>query len=72
MERKRDWLKNTFNHTMAKNYKKGISSNQIVSVIDILPTIIDIAGGKSYGLDGKSFLSILKGKDKPIKIMYMA
>ena len=52
---------------MAKNYKGEISSNQIVSVIDILPTIIDIAGGKSYGLDGKSFLSILKGKDKPIK-----
>ena len=50
-----------------KIIKEGISSNQIVSVIDILPTIIDIAGGKSYGLDGKSFLSILKGKDKPIK-----
>lgn len=50
-----------------KIIKKGISSNQIVSVIDILPTIIDLAGGKSYGLDGKSFLSILKGKDKPIK-----
>jgi uncharacterized sulfatase len=50
-----------------KIIKKGIASNQIVSVIDILPTIIDIAGGKSNGLDGKSFLSILRGKEKPIK-----
>jgi len=50
-----------------KKIKKGAHSDQIVSVIDILPTIIDIIGGKVSDLDGKSFLPILKGKDKPIK-----
>ena len=44
-----------------------LKDDQIVSVIDILPTIIDIIGGKVSDLDGKSFLPILNRKDKPIK-----
>ncbi len=50
-----------------KKIKKGTYTDQIVSVVDILPTIIDIIGGKVSDLDGKSFLPILNGKDKPIK-----
>lgn len=45
----------------------GSSSNQMVSVVDILPTILDITGIDSKSLDGKSFLSILEGKEKPIR-----
>ena len=45
----------------------GSSSNQMVSVVDILPTILNIIGIDSKSLDGKSFLSILEGEEKPIR-----
>ena len=40
--------------------KKGTRTNAMVSWVDIFPTLIDMAGGKSpEGIDGKSFASIL-------------
>ena len=41
----------------------GSVSNQMVSVIDILPTIIDIAHGSKQPMDGASFLPILEGNE---------
>lgn len=47
--------------------KPGTASNTMVSYIDVMPTIIDIIGGKiPKDIDGKSFLPVLKGKEKPI------
>lgn len=43
--------------------KAGVRSNAMVSWIDILPTFIDIAGGKvPEGIDGRSFKDVLQGK----------
>lgn len=40
----------------------GASSGALVSSVDILPTLIDMAGGSApAGLDGKSFLPVLRG-----------
>lgn len=40
-------------------------TNAMASWIDILPTLIDVAGGKvPEGIDGKSFLKVLRGEEK--------
>jgi N-sulfoglucosamine sulfohydrolase len=45
--------------------KAASETSAIVQYEDITPTLIDIAGGKAIaGLDGKSFLPVLKGKSK--------
>jgi uncharacterized sulfatase len=37
----------------------------MISLVDVLPTFIELAGGKpSEGLDGKSFLPLLEGRAK--------
>lgn len=42
-------------------------STQLIHFTDVLPTLIDIAGGApDSSMDGKSFLPLLKGLDKPI------
>jgi len=47
-----------------KVIKAGTTSNQLIHYIDVLPTFMDVAGGKvPENIDGKSFLSILKGND---------
>lgn len=47
-----------------KVIKAGTTSNELIHYTDVLPTFMDIAGGKvSENIDGKSFLSILKGND---------
>lgn len=47
--------------------KPNSHSAQLIHFTDVLPTFIDIAGGKlDENLDGKSFLAMLKGVDKPI------
>ncbi len=47
-----------------KVIKAGTISNQLTHYTDVLPTFMDIAGGKvPENIDGKSFLSILKGND---------
>lgn len=41
--------------------------NQLVSFVDIVPTFIELAGGiPPTEIDGKSFVSFLKGKDESI------
>lgn len=41
--------------------------NQLVSFVDIVPTFIELAGGSPpTEIDGKSFVSFLKGKDESI------
>ncbi|WP_207534604.1 sulfatase family protein [Desertivirga arenae] len=43
--------------------RPGTENSAIVQYEDITPTLVDIAGGKPIaGLDGKSFLSVIKGK----------
>lgn len=44
--------------------KAGTKSGQLIHYTDVLPTFIEIAGGKAvHDMDGKSFLPLLKGKD---------
>ncbi len=46
----------------------GIKSDAIVEYVDLLPTFIEIAGGKKQKkLDGKSLMSILEGEKKQLK-----
>ena len=43
--------------------KEGVRTNAMVSWVDILPTLIDLAGGKvPKGIDGQSFAPVLLGK----------
>ena len=43
----------------------GVRTDAMVSWVDILPTLIDMAGGKSSDdIDGKSFAPVLLGKTK--------
>lgn len=50
-----------------KEIKANTKSDALVHYTDVLPTFIDIAGGKApKELDGKSFLKILKGSKKEI------
>lgn len=45
--------------------KRGTKSESLVQYEDVTPTLIDIAGGKPIpGLDGRSFLPVLSGKNK--------
>ncbi len=45
--------------------KEGVRTNAMVSWVDILPTLIDLAGGKvPKGIDGQSFAPVLLGKTK--------
>lgn len=46
--------------------KPGSRSDQLIHYVDVLPTIMDIAGGYASDLDGKSFLKILKGENVEI------
>ena len=46
--------------------KKNIESNRLLAMVDILPTIIDIAGGDLDEFDGKSFSDLLVGNDKKV------
>ena len=44
--------------------KKGTKSKHLIHYTDVLPTFMDIAGGKAtMDMDGKSFLPLLKGED---------
>ena len=50
-----------------KVIKPGTTSNQLIHYTDVLPTFMEVARGKpAEDMDGKSFLSILKGKDEAI------
>ncbi len=45
--------------------KKGVRTNAMVSWVDLLPTLLDIAGGDvPKEIDGRSFASVLLGKSK--------
>ena len=47
--------------------KAGTESNQLIHYTDVLPTFLDVAGGKpTEAMDGKSMLPLLKGKDDEI------
>lgn len=47
--------------------KANTTSNQLIHYTDVLPTFMEIAGGKATGdIDGNSFLPLLKGEDVPI------
>jgi len=47
--------------------KAGSISNQLIHYTDVLPTFMEIAGGKATpDMDGKSFLPLLKGEDVKI------
>lgn len=47
--------------------KAGTTSNQLIHYTDVLPTFMDIAGGRATSdMDGTSFLPLLKGEDVEI------
>lgn len=47
----------------AGKVKPGSRTDAMVSWVDILPTLIDVAGGKAPGdLDGKSFAPVIRGE----------
>ena len=46
--------------------KKNMESNRLLAMVDILPTIVDIAGGDPDEFDGKSFSELLLGNDKKV------
>ena len=48
------------------NLKHNSTSNSLLTMVDILPTLVDIAGGKTNTFDGKSFLPILKNQRNEI------
>lgn len=51
-----------------KKIRPASKSNQLVSLVDILPTWIEIAGGvPNAQIDGVSFLALLEGKDNPVR-----
>lgn len=42
---------------------RNVSSEAIVSLVDVLPTMIDAAGGEAHSnIDGKSFKAVLEGR----------
>ncbi len=46
-----------------KVVKGGAITNAMIHYVDVVPTLVEMAGGKPLeGLDGKSFLSVLQGK----------
>lgn len=48
--------------------KPGTSCDAMISFVDITPTFVDIAGGEPpQGLDGRSFLPVLKGAEKSFR-----
>jgi len=48
--------------------KPGTRCDALISFVDVTPTFIDIAGGEQpQGLDGKSFLSVLTGKENTFR-----
>jgi len=60
-------LKVPFVARWPKIIKAGTTSNQLIHYIDVLPTFMEIAGGKGTGdMDGNSFLPLLKGNDVKI------
>ena len=51
-----------------KKIRPASKTNQLVSLVDILPTWIEIAGGdSSEQIDGVSFLPLLNGVDNPVR-----
>ncbi len=49
-------------------FKGGEQTEALVSLADILPTFIEMAGGSAPGnIDGKSFLSVLKNPDSDFR-----
>ncbi len=47
------------------NVKNGAVSDALVSLVDMLPTMVDISGAEEVkGLDGRSFKAVLSGKSK--------
>ncbi len=50
-----------------REIKANIRSDALINIVDIMPTILDIAGAKiPQNLDGKSFLNVLKNKKRSI------
>ncbi|AUS06323.1 sulfatase family protein [Pseudotamlana carrageenivorans] len=57
-------LKVPFVARWPKVIKPGTTTNQLIHYTDVLPTFMEIAGGKSpEDVDGNSFLPLLQGKD---------
>jgi uncharacterized sulfatase len=49
---------------------QGVSFNQMASVMDILPTVLDAAGidvPRSFELDGRSLLPVLTGRERSLR-----
>ena len=46
----------------------NITNNKLISIVDILPTIVEVAGGKKImSLDGKSLMPIIENSNVPFR-----
>ena len=46
----------------------NITNNKLISIVDILPTIVEVAGGKkNMSLDGKSLMPIIENSNVPFR-----
>ena len=45
---------------------KNTKSDALLTMVDVLPTLVEIAGGNTSTFDGKSFLSILKNQKNKV------
>ena len=51
--------------------KKEVRTDALVQFADVLPTLVDLAGGEAEGMDGSSFAPVLMGKsDSHRKYVY--
>ena len=46
--------------------KENTNSNSLLTIVDVLPTLVEIAGGEPKNFDGNSFLPILKNEKKEV------
>ena len=46
--------------------KPNLKNNSLLTIVDVLPTLVDIAGGSTEDFDGKSFLPILENKKNDV------
>lgn len=60
-------------HTMGfiwgKDFQNGIINNSLISTVDLVPTLMEAAGGnpQDYPYDGISILPVLKGKKEKVR-----
>ena len=54
--------------SLPEKIEPGVTSQALISFVDVLPTMVEIAGGKTPkapgSIDGESFMAVLQGRSK--------